>query len=215
MLLERITDVLEYEIEFDLFDILLFDMRHAEHEVTEDLYLDDNTFVINKKEPYENIINISNKINNVLITDGADIVKQSFHVGNRFKYDGWRPSQKNNHDKYNKERLSFSFYYDLMFDMRFDNLSDRLNSRITNITLKFSTHLNDKQLNDMFNNPGKTFYFVEIPPIAEHRIKECLNNIYVNYMDAVDIIERSNGKFEVFETISVKYKTNKRNLAIL
>lgn len=201
MILEIITDVLEYEIEFDLFDIVSFDRKPVDHGFTEDLYLDDNTFIINKKEPIEVIKKISSKIDNVLSTDGAAIVKKSFHVGNVFKYDGCRSSHKNNHDKYDKEKLSFSFYYDLFDDLNFNNLSDSLNSRITNITLKFSTHVNEKQFNDMFVHSNRLFYFVEIPPIVESRIKECLNNIYINYMDAVDIIERSKDRFEVYSDL--------------
>jgi hypothetical protein len=201
MILENITDVLEYEIRFDLFDVVRFRKNHESHDVHEDLYLDDNTFVIDRKEPAENIISLADKINLILSSDGADIVKKSFHVDTLFSYDGCRYSHKNSRDPSDKTKLSFSFYYGLSVTKDFDNLSSSLNKMLTNITLKFSIHISPKQFKDMFSNPGRSFYFVEIPPIVEERFKTCLTNVYESYLDAVDIIEHSNSFYETYNSL--------------
>lgn len=198
MVLENLNSVLQYEIKFDFSSVVSFVSKQVGRECEEDIEIGNDFFILNKKESYDKIREISNKLNDMFKSTGEQLVKDSFHTDTLFLYDGCRTSNKNNRDPVDKTKLSFSFYYDLSLDRNFDNLSTKLNTRITNITLKFSTHLSEKQFKDMFNNPGRTFYVVEIPPIIEQNIKVCLNNIYQNYLDAVDIIEQSNKTYQKY-----------------
>ena len=190
MLLEYVDNQIEMDIVVDC-DVL-FDFEKTE---LEDINITKNDFLLKDKsvETLKNLIAVFDKL---FSTDVLEIIKKVIS-----DYDGIvlvenYKSTKNGKDKEDKNYLSYSYYFVFSLNKDINNVSDTVKNYLSNITIRFSTHVKRKQIENMLKCITKQFNFINMPPLTDVAITEFVQNIFTSLFDVIQVIENSDTFFE-------------------
>lgn len=195
MLLEYVDNQIEMDIVVDC-DVL-FDFEKTE---LEDINITKNDFLLKDKsvETLKNLIAVFDKL---FSTDVLEIIKKVIS-----DYDGIvlvenYKSTKNGKDKEDKNYLSYSYYFVFSLNKDINNVSDTVKNYLSNITIRFSTHVKRKQIENMLKCITKQFNFINMPPLTDVAITEFVQNIFTSLFDVIQVIENSDTFFESVENL--------------
>lgn len=155
-----------------------------------DSLLNINDFKVNNRSDVGNILsNIDNCVNTLLKSCVLSVTNKY----QSFIYEDIRISGKNGIDPEDNNLISYSCYFDFVLTDKISNASGDLEKYIKYPTIRFSTHMNEKQMRNLFaKSTKKKFFNVEIPPVTVSKLSICVKNIMESYFDFIDSLEKQN-----------------------
>jgi hypothetical protein len=209
IIIENLDSCLYYEIEFDLYSIFnrIIKDKKKKFKQNEDINDIDKFLYHDKRLNDVEIKQRTIELDNIFSTDVKHLLDRCILKDGLIKLNRTNGSHKNCNDVDNKNLLSYSYYFNLSFIGNTDDIhvSDKVRKRITNILIKCSTHLTNKQNRDIFgDNSGLTGYLMHLPDVCEQKIRNCFTNIYNNYIDFMINMSNDSNYYEDFNDIPEK-----------
>ena len=214
-------DSLIFDIQFNVFDLLdprLFNGTHdKELSKYEDInYVDKDKFSIRKNATTSDIKALKEVLNSIFLTQVKnELISCLDEFGSMYRLE--KAYQSGNVSKQRNLGFSYSFYYHIKADINEKNISAELNKVLSSFIIRFSTHMNQQQLNglkDFKSNKTKSFSY-KIPDLTKDQIHTFVTSILDVHSDLITYIRNNKNKYyTVFEDIGEKYITLLKNLSV-